>query len=403
MSRFVVAAVWLVVLSLVCGCRQLRAAPGAVAGASPELLDRLRAEPYNYFRFINYEWTARVCEIFAGDLANQPIVQLHGDAHVEQYAFMNDAWGLDDFDDSARGPALVDIVRFLGSIDLAARQRGWTRDRDQLFDRFLAGYRRGLSDPSYQPPEPDIVRRLREQTPPITPEAFLASAETRMDPVSDSAMKGIVAAMDVFTRTVQQQRPEVPDGYFHVTRAGWLHIGVGSAASTKILIRVRGPSNDPADDVVLEAKALRRLAGLGCLQVPSSEPTFRVIAGNQQIGRLKHAILLGAPEIALPELTAQGQHLRDWWIRSWDPSYREVNLDELRSVEDLSAIVFDSGVQLGAGSVRGRTASEQTILRQQSLQAINALEVGLRKEARNLVLESLRGWREFGGRSQSRH
>ena len=330
-------------------------------------------------------------------------VQLHGDAHVEQYAFMNDAWGLDDFDDSARGPALVDIVRFLGSIDLAARQRGWTRDRDQLFDRFLAGYRRGLSDPSYQPPEPDIVRRLREQTPPITPEAFLASAETKMDPVSDSAMKGIVAAMDVFTRTVQQQRPEVPDGYFHVTRAGWLHIGVGSAASTKILIRVRGPSNDPADDVVLEAKALRRLAGLGCLQVPSSEPTFRVIAGNQQIGRLKHAILLGAPDIALPELTAQGEYLRDWWIRSWDPSYREVNLDELRSVEDLSAIVFDSGVQLGAGSVRGRTASEQTILRQQSLEAISALEVGLRKEARNLVRESLRGWREFGGRSQSRH
>ena len=192
--------------------------------------------------------------------------------------------------------------------------------------------------------------------------------------------------MDVFTRTVQKQRPEVPDGYFHVTRAGWLRIGVGSAATTKILIRVRGPSNDPADDVLLEAKALRSLAGLGCLQMPSSSPTFRVIAGNQQIGRLKHAILLGAPEIALPEVAAQGEHLRDWWIRSWDPSYREVNLDDLRSVEDLSAIVFDSGVQLGAGSVRGRTASEQTILRQQSLAAIDALEAGLRKEARDLVL-----------------
>jgi Uncharacterized protein conserved in bacteria (DUF2252) len=401
-SRFVVAAVWLVVLSLVCGCRQLKAAPEAVAAASPELLDRLRAEPYDYFRFINYEWTSRVCEVFTGDLANQPIVQLHGDAHVEQYALMNDAWGLDDFDDSARGPALIDIVRFLGSIDLAARQRGWTRDRDQLFDRFLAGYRRGLSDPSYQPPQPDIVRRLREQAPPLTPEAFLASAETKTDPVSESAMKGIVAAMDVFTQTVQKQRPEVPDGYFHVTRAGWLRIGVGSAASTKILIRVRGPSNDPADDVLLEAKALRSLAGLGCLQMPSSSPTFRVIAGNQQIGRLKHAILLGAPELALPEEAAQGEHLRDWWIRSWDPSYREVNLDDLRSVEDLSAIVFDSGVQLGAGSVRGRTAPEQTILRQQSLEAINALEVDLRKEARNIVIELLRGWREFAGRSQSR-
>ena len=40
------------------------------------------------------------------DLEGLPVVRLHGDAHVEQFAFTNDAWGLDDFDDSARGPAL---------------------------------------------------------------------------------------------------------------------------------------------------------------------------------------------------------------------------------------------------------------------------------------------------------
>ena len=56
-------------------------------------------------------------------LGSQPNVQLHGDAHLEQYAFTKSAWGLDDFDDSTRGPALVDIIRFLGSIDLTVRRR----------------------------------------------------------------------------------------------------------------------------------------------------------------------------------------------------------------------------------------------------------------------------------------
>jgi hypothetical protein len=45
------------------------------------------------------------------------MVRLHGDAHIGQFAVTADEWGLGDFDDSTRGPAFVDIVRFLGSID----------------------------------------------------------------------------------------------------------------------------------------------------------------------------------------------------------------------------------------------------------------------------------------------
>src|SRR5262245_48848938 len=107
---------------------QIRPDPSALAGASPELLDRLRHDAFAYFRFVNRAWTERVCEAFA-DVRDLPTVRLHGDAHVEQFALTQDEWGLDDFDDSARGPAFVDIVRFLGSIDLATRQRGWTSDR----------------------------------------------------------------------------------------------------------------------------------------------------------------------------------------------------------------------------------------------------------------------------------
>src|SRR6476646_7392696 len=143
---------------------QLRPHPAALAGAPEALIERLRADPVTYFRFINRAWIGRVCTAFA-DLHHQPIVRLHGDAHVEQFAVTKNAWGLDDFDDSARGPQFIDLVRFLGSIDLATRQRGWTRDREALGARFLDGYRRGLSDASYRPPEPDIVRTVRAQTP----------------------------------------------------------------------------------------------------------------------------------------------------------------------------------------------------------------------------------------------
>jgi uncharacterized protein (DUF2252 family) len=115
---------------------QLRPSPAALAAAPAELVQRVRADPFTYFRFINRAWTARVCEAFA-DVADPPIVRLHGDAHVEQFAVTRNAWGLDDFDDSARGPAFVDIVRYLGSIDLVTRRRGWVRDRDAVWDLLL--------------------------------------------------------------------------------------------------------------------------------------------------------------------------------------------------------------------------------------------------------------------------
>jgi hypothetical protein len=97
------------------------------------------------------------------DLRDLPVVRLHGDAHVEQFAIAQDAWGLDDFDDSAPRPGRCRYAYGSGSIDLVARQRSWEKDRDKLFDRFVEGYKRGLTEPNYLPPPPDVVRQLRSQ------------------------------------------------------------------------------------------------------------------------------------------------------------------------------------------------------------------------------------------------
>jgi hypothetical protein len=365
--------------------RPLRPLPGALSAAPAELVARLRADAFTYFRFINRAWTARVCEAFS-DVPDPAIVHLHGDAHVEQFAVTKDTWGLTDFDDSTRGPFYVDIVRFLGSVDLATRERGWMRERDALWDRFFEGYRRGLADPEFRPPEPGVVRELRQQAP-VTRNAYLERGESLMQPMADATLKSVTESMDAFDRFIRPQRPDLAARYFTVVRAGWLRIGVGSAAIRKVLIRVQGPSEDPEDDVLIEAKEVANLDGLACLEDSTTPQAIRVIAGTRQLGRLQHDILAAGPTLLVPAAAGAAEHWLELWVSSWEPSYRELHLGDLRSSSDLGDIAFDSGVQLAAGKV--------VSVRPQALSSVQALEVRLRKETSMIVEELLAGWREL--------
>ena len=369
---------------------QLRPNPAALARAPAELVDELRADPFTYFRFINRAWIARVCGAFS-DVSGVPMVRLHGDAHVEQFTVTRDEWGLADFDDSARGPEFIDIVRFLGSIDLVTRQRGWTRARDSVWDRFLDGYRQGLSDPAYRPPEPDIVPRLRAETP-VRRAAFLAWGESLMRPMENAKSQAVIAGMQAFEQFIRRERSDLSAGYFAVVRAGWLRTGVGSAVIRKVLIRVQGPTTAADDDVLLEAKEAVNLEGLDCLESPTTSPAIRIIDGTRQLGRVKHDILAVGPTLLIPAAADRGEHWLKWWVGSWAPNYRELNLSDLRSVEDLADVAFDSGVQLGAGG------PQDAAVRKQAVSLLVTLEGRLRKETSTLVAELLAGWRELGGR-----
>jgi len=373
---------------------QLRPNPAMLAQAPAELLDELRADPFTYFRFINRAWIARVCQAFA-DVPDAPIVRLHGDAHVEQFAVARGAWGLDDFDDYAHGPVFVDIIRFLGSIDLATRNRGWTRDRDALWNRFFQGYRRGLSDPRYRSSEPRIVRRMLAQAP-ATHAAFLEWGDTLMQPMDD-ASKSVVGGMQALERVIRRERSDLSPGYFVVVRAGRLRIGIGSSGLRKVLIRVQGPTTAADDDVLLEVKEAANLDGLGCLENPTTAPAARIIDATRQLGRLRHEILAVGPRqlipaTLIPDEVDRREHLLDWWISSWDRTYRELDLRDLRSVEDLSDIAFDSGVQLGAGEPPDST------VRKQVLSWVVKLERRLRAETEAIVGELLAGWQELAAR-----
>jgi hypothetical protein len=386
--RLVLAAVCLALTVTSAAGAQLRPNPTALADAPPELIDRLRADPFAYFRFVNRAWTTRVCEILA-DVPDPAIVRLHGDAHVEQFALTKDAWGLDDFDDSARGPAFVDIVRFLGSLDLAARQRGWTRNRDALWDRFFEGYRRSLSNSDYRPPEPDLVRQLRKEAP-VTRADYLAWGEQQMQPMAEATVKSVLDGMMAFERFVRSQRPDIAEGYFAVIRAGWLRLGVGSAATRKVLIRVQGPTTGREDDELVEAKEVANLDGVGCLENSPTPQALRVVDGTRQLGRLKHNILAVGPTMLIPAAADRAGHWLDWWVSNWEPSYREVRISDLRSVDDLADIGFDAGVQLGAGTL--------VSVRRQTLLPLRRLEGRLRRVTNTMIAELLAGWRELATR-----
>jgi len=393
-----ILATGVILLAVPSAFSQLRPEPDAIALAAPELVERLRADPIAYFRFVNRPWIARVCDVFADETRGLPIVRLHGDAHVEQFAVTEDAWGLDDFDDSARGPALVDVVRYLGSIDLVLRQRGWRRQRDALFDRFFAGYRRGLAQPGYRPPRPEIVGRLRAKSP-RSRTAFLAWADAQMKAMSQESMDAVVAGTEAVSRIVYAERPDLAPGYMTVVRAGWLQMGVGSAAAPKVLIRLQGPSTEAEDDEFVEAKQVGDLEGLRCLQpAPAAEPALRVVIGTRQIGRLKPRILAAGPELTVPAVAARGRRLHDWWIHSWEPSYRELRASDLQAPADLAAVAYDSAVQLGAGSVKDDTGPHAAVLRKRELSALARLEPRIRKETSRLVDELLLGWKELAAR-----
>jgi len=154
-----------------------------------------------------------------------------------------------------------------------------------------------------------------------------------------------------------------------------------------VLIRVHGPTADPNDDQLLEAKEVANLEGVDCVEGPTAEPAVRVIEGARQLGRLKHDILAVGPTMLIPTAADRAEHWLSWWVKSWDPSYREVSLTDLRSVDDLAEIAFDSGVQLGAGKV--------IAVREQALSSVAQLEVRLKKETAALVEELLAGWREL--------
>ncbi|WP_315775348.1 MULTISPECIES: DUF2252 family protein [unclassified Bradyrhizobium] len=110
--------------------------------------ERMRKSPFIFLRATYYRWARRIEEIYP-ELAEAPVALCVGDIHLENFGTWRDAdgrwvWGVNDFDEAAVMPYVLDLVRLTTSVELAPKMEIGNRD---AADAILEGYRHGLQRP----------------------------------------------------------------------------------------------------------------------------------------------------------------------------------------------------------------------------------------------------------------
>ena len=351
---------------------------------NPKLLGRILATPHGYFRFISVPFSSEVCRRFGADLVGTPAFNLHGDAHIEQYATTDLGRGLTDFDDSSTGPAIVDLARFGVSLYLASDQAGIGAESEAMFDEFLRGYRAALDDPSTEVPEPRLAGRKRAKFK-YDREAYFRFIDSLMEPVPEDEVQGLVESLRPYIEVMHEESPDLAADFFVVERLGYLRQGIGSALDIKYLARTRGPSADPLDDVVLEIKQVRDLTAIGCISVTAGPDPFRVLIGQARIATEPYKYLGYA-------------RFRDhtFWVHAWVENYSEIDIDEdFGSVEEVTEVAFDVGLQLGRGHVKAIAQPLDLQLRREQLRLIDRDEEKIKTICRELTELTVEAWERF--------
>ncbi|HEX2888818.1 DUF2252 family protein [Vineibacter terrae] len=110
---------------------------------------RMRDGAFSFLRATYWRWSEIVFEV-CPELANAPAVLAVGDTHLENFGTWRDVdgrlvWGINDYDEAAEMPFVLDIVR-LATSALLARGRRDIAGRE-ICGQLLDGYRDGLAAP----------------------------------------------------------------------------------------------------------------------------------------------------------------------------------------------------------------------------------------------------------------
>jgi hypothetical protein len=350
----------------------------------PHLVSRLRRDPFSFFRYVGGPFVAATCEGFADEASELPEVNLHGDAHVEQYAVAADGRGLADFDAATTGPFVVDLVRFATSLRLAARVRGLGVEAgDRALTEFLRGYRAALRDPRTAAPEPSVVARVRQR---FAPDAgtWLDRVESLMTPLDPPMKAKIESANAGFVAEMRRQNPDLGESFFEMRRVGILKMGVGSANEKKFLARVAGPSAAPEDDVIYEVKEVMRIEPGTCVTGDPVRDPRRVIRGQARLSGV-HQRFLGFIDL-------DG---RSFYVHTWRVNYTELDVDDLRTARELAEVAFDVGLQLGRGHPQEMQDPPGVRLPVAIASSLDRVEPRIREASRQLEVRTVTGWEEL--------
>ena len=141
---------------------------------------RMAEGPFPFLRATYWRWAETILDI-CPDLADAPSVLAIGDIHIENFGSWHDAegrivWGVNDFDEAAEMPYVLDLVRLAVSAVLA-KVRGM--GEHAVCRHVLAGYRKGLAHPA-----PFVLDRHHEwlRAKVVVPEADRAKFWAKLDP-----------------------------------------------------------------------------------------------------------------------------------------------------------------------------------------------------------------------------
>jgi len=331
----------------------LTLAPEEIAALDPSLLTLLRTDAHHYLRFVSNRFVGVSCQV----ADRGPNVNLHGDAHLEQYLVTTIGRGLGDFDEATSGAVSIDLVRLATSIRIASRVRGW--DAGALWTSFFRGYLAALEDPTLEAPEPRFATR-RRATFTEDHQRLLRTSDQLMQPVDGAERDRVAAALGDYVQMLRQRDETLDPARYDVVRLGPHRLGVGSRRARNYVIRVRGPTDDPSDDLVIEAKEVTRNPRATCLPIARRTDPLRILIAD---ARLAYAPWRGFVEI-------DG---RPYWIHEWVDDYQELDVRALDLDQgQLVEVVYDIGVQLGQGHPRGLGDPYEAELRRDLLRFVQA-------------------------------
>jgi uncharacterized protein (DUF2252 family) len=346
----------------------------------PDLVGTIAATPHAYFRFVGVGFAAETCRLFEDVLDAFPEVNLHGDAHVEQYAVTSLGRGLTDFDDCTRGKPVIDLVRFGASLVLAAREKGWAAEEQASVEAFLRGYRSGLKSTRLTLSMPAIALRLRSRFSWDHGPA-LARARQMIDraPVPKETF---VAPMARAAELIAFSR-EIPAGFFEIKHIGALSMGIGSALDEKYLVITEGPSPSEEDDLVLEAKQVRDVSGNPCVR--SDTGASRVLDGQR---------LIAYEPFAYAAVVPRGD--KWFWVHDWTDDYAETSIaDEIRTPKELREVAYDAGVQLGRAHPKSADGTRDRKRINEVDWGVTRHKTRIRRAIRDMADRSEAAWRAF--------
>ncbi|BCS32090.1 hypothetical protein TBR22_A12990 [Luteitalea sp. TBR-22] len=240
------------------------------SGRDPEMLRRkfaiLRADPYAFYR--------GTCHLFYDTLprhavlADAPALLVCGDLHLENFGvYKGDNrlayFDLSDFDEATLAPFTFDVLRFMGSIHVAAHLRLSPRQAETLGELFVDRYRawildgkarwleRQTADGMVRDLLGSVIERTRAQLLKARTVRTARGRRLRMTdralPIAEARRARLKAAIERFGAEQGDRR------FYRVLDAAWRVAGKGSLGLERYVVLVEGKGS-PRGNYLLDVK-----------------------------------------------------------------------------------------------------------------------------------------------------